>query len=172
MKASRITPPTIAATVSLAFGVEFWMKLRIASMEVPQLDLGVEDVGVGLDGLVADLRGKLHREACALDRHHDRARVGRLAGGERLRGVRGLGLEAVERLDRVLERTAEAVRALGGLRAVLDAADAADAADAPLGAGRGQVVHADRRDGRQQRRRASVGENRVLADCMAVTFAS
>src|SRR3954453_21493183 len=169
MKASRITPPTIAATVSLAFGVEFWMKLRIASMEVPQLDLGVEDVGVGLDGLVADLRGKLHREACGLDRHTDRARVGRLAGGGRLLCVRGLALEAVERLDRVLERTAEAVRALGGLRAFLDAADAADA---PLGAGRGQVVPADRRDGRHQRRRSSVFENRVLADCMAVTFAS
>src|SRR3954465_2927864 len=114
----------MAPTVSFARGVEFLTKARIASMA--QLDLGVEDVGVGLDGLGADLRGELHREARALDRHHDRARVARLSRGERLRGVGRLGLETLERLDRVLEHAAEAVRPLRGLGAVLDAADAAD----------------------------------------------
>src|SRR3954465_3932228 len=106
----------MAPTVSLALGVEFWMKLRIASMA--QLDLGVEDVGVGLDRLGADLRGELHGQAGALDRHAHRGGVARLAGGESLGSVRGLGLEVVERLDRALELSAEAVRALGGLRAV------------------------------------------------------
>src|ERR1044072_8227226 len=52
-----------------------------------QLHLGVEDVLGGLDGLRTDLRSELHGELRPLDRHHDGGRIGRLAGGERLRGA-------------------------------------------------------------------------------------
>src|ERR1044071_2438565 len=89
-----------------------------------QLDLGVEDVLGGLDGLRTDLRGQLHRELRPLDRHDDGGRVGRLAGGERLRGAGRLGLGVGERLERLSEHVAEAG---AGLRRGLGAVDAADA---------------------------------------------
>src|ERR1044072_1237814 len=64
-----------------------------------QLDLGVEDVLGGLDGLRTDLRSELHGELRPLDRHHDGGRIGRLAGGERLGGTRRLGLAVSQRLQ-------------------------------------------------------------------------
>src|SRR5690242_1952451 len=57
------------------------------------LDLRVEDVLHGLDALGADLRGELHRELRALDRHHGLRRVRRLAGRELLRRGGGVLLE-------------------------------------------------------------------------------
>src|ERR1051325_9523117 len=73
-----------------------------------QLHLGVEDVLAGLDGLRAHLRGQLHRELGALDRHHDGGRVGCLPGGERLGRVRRLGLAVGQALERLAEHVAEA----------------------------------------------------------------
>src|SRR3954451_12910729 len=73
-----------------------------------QLHLGVEDVLGGLDGLRTDLRGQLHRELRPLDRHDDGGRVGGLAGGERLGGVRRLRLAVGQRLQRLAEQVAEA----------------------------------------------------------------
>src|SRR5436309_383653 len=99
----------------------FWISVRAWAMS--QLDLGVPDVLVGLDGLVADLRSELHRELGALDLHHDLRRVGGRPVDERLGRARRLRLRLVEARDRVREHVAEAAaRRLGRL------ADGADAA--------------------------------------------
>src|SRR3954447_14417759 len=81
-----------------------WMKEGIGS----QLDLGVEDVLGGLDGLRADLRGQLHGELGALDGHDDRCRVGGLARRELLRRGGGAVLALGQALDRRAEQVAEA----------------------------------------------------------------
>src|SRR3954465_944778 len=87
------------------FGVMFAITLRRVDI---YLDLCVEDVRVRLDRLTADLRGKLHGEACALDRHPDLRRGGGRAGDERLRRRGGVRLRLLERGDRVREHAAEA----------------------------------------------------------------
>src|SRR5215212_1038352 len=97
--AMRITAASEAPAISRPFGVMFWMSVRAWAMG--QLHLCVEDFLVGLDGLVADLRGELHRELGALDLHHDGARVGRRAVDERLRGAGRLGLRLAEVRDGV-----------------------------------------------------------------------
>src|SRR3954454_15528951 len=89
----------------------FWTRVR--SWAMGQLDLRVEDVLVGLDGLVADLRGQLHRELRALDLHDDLGRVAGRAAGERLSGAGGLRLGVLEARDRVREHAAEAAAARG-----------------------------------------------------------
>src|SRR3954463_7152522 len=87
---ARIDPPAIRRP----FGVMFWTRVRSGAMG--QIDLGVEDVLVGLDGLVAYLRGELHRELRALDLHHVLGGVAGRAGGERLGRAGGLGLRVLE----------------------------------------------------------------------------
>src|SRR3954454_22202398 len=128
-----------------------------------QLHLGVEDVLGGLDGLRADLRGQLHRELCPLDRHHDGGRIGCLAGGERLRGTRSLGLAVSQRLQGLAEHVAKTGT---GLRRCLCGIDRSDAPFRPAYSDGG--INGKR----HQRRRSSVRENICLADCIAVTFAS
>src|SRR5919197_5345946 len=73
------------------------------------LDLGVEDVLFGLDGLGADLRGELQLQARPLHLHDHRRRVRGRAGRERLRGVGGLRLAVGQTLDRLRQRAAEAL---------------------------------------------------------------
>src|SRR3954452_23237505 len=128
-----------------------------------QLDLGVEDVLGGLDGLRTDVRGQLHRELRPLDRHDDGGRIGCLARGERLGSAGRLGLAVSQRLERLAEHVAEAG---AGLRCRLGGIDAPDV---PLRPG-GQEGWVD--GNRHQRRRSRVRENICLADCIAVTFAS
>src|SRR5947199_5531157 len=70
MMPSRTTPITEPAAISRPFGVMFWRRVRTWAIRYAGsegLDLGVEHVVVGLDGLGADLGGELHRELRALD---------------------------------------------------------------------------------------------------------
>src|SRR3954469_271913 len=169
-KASRTIATAEPPTISRPFGVMFAITLRKFGI---YLDLCVEDVRVGLDGLRANLRGELHGEAGALHRHDDLRRIGGRAVDERLRCLCGLRLRVLERRDRVREHAAEALAgALRARRALLGRADTADAADRPLGAGAdGRDAGVDRED-RHQRSRSNVFENMDFAVCMAVTFAS
>src|SRR3954451_7535506 len=157
MIATSRTPTAAAAIPILPLVLVFWMRVPI------YLDLCVEDVLFGLDGLRADLRGQLHRESCALDGHDDRRGVAGGAGCERLRRACRLGLLVREPLDRLGERAAE-VRA-----ALLLAGRGRGRLDLPLGAAR-EEAGIDRE--RHQRRRSSVLVNICLAACRAVTFAS
>src|SRR6476469_4769450 len=116
-------------------------------------DLRMEEIRGRLDDLVADLRGELHGELRALDRHDDGRRVLGRAGGELLRARGGVLLGRGERGDRVAEHAAEgrarvAAGAGRGARTGLrDRGRLLDRGDLPLGA-------ADRVDGvdRHQRR--------------------
>src|SRR5581483_7085246 len=150
MIATSTTPIAAAAMPILPLVLVFWMRVPI------YLDLCVEDVLFGLDGLRADLRGELHREASALDGHDDGAWVGGGAGGELLRGAGRLGLRVREALDRLGERAAEALaarlRGAGrGARRLHLPLGAGRAADLPLGAVR---EHARVDWKRHQRRRS------------------
>src|SRR3954468_23912893 len=90
---ATIEPPAIRRPL----GVMFWTRVR--SWVIGQLDLGVEDVLVGLDGLVADLRRELHRELRALDLHDDLGGIAGRAARERLGGGGGLGVGGLEARD-------------------------------------------------------------------------
>src|SRR5215218_5377806 len=96
MKNSTATMPS-AATASAIFERVGSLRMVSAMVGIYGSDLCVEDVLGGLDELVANLRGELHREARSLDGHHDRRRVLRRAGRERLRAGGGLGLALGER---------------------------------------------------------------------------
>src|SRR4051794_13119568 len=130
------------------------------------LDLRVEDVLKGLDALRADLRGELHRELRALDRHDGLRRIRRLAGRELLRGGGGVLLERVELPDLPGEHPAEA-RARARGRGLGAGAGAVDRPDLPV-----RAVDGHRGVDRHQRRRSRVLVNICLVVCMAVTFAS
>src|SRR4051812_20413226 len=86
---STSSPTAEAAMTVLPLGVVLARRVRKGMgngwSQLRGLDLRVEDVLEGLDALGADLRGELHREAGALDRHDRGRRVGRLAGRELLR---------------------------------------------------------------------------------------
>src|SRR3954447_1933064 len=101
------------------FGVMFAITLRRFDI---YLDLCVEDVRVRLDRLRADLRGKLHGEARALDRHDDLRGVRGRPVDERLGCLGGVRLRVLERRDRVREHAAEAVARAGRLADTLDRA--------------------------------------------------
>src|SRR3954453_12140282 len=109
-------------------------------------DLRMEEIRGRLDDLVADLRGELHGELCALDRHDDGRRVLGRAGGELLRAGRRVLLGGGERGDRVAEQAAEgraraaAAVARGTRTGLRDRGRLLDRGDLPLGA-------ADRPDG-------------------------
>src|SRR5256885_8042809 len=77
MIATSRTPIAAAAIPILPLVLVFWMRDPI------YLDLCVEDVGFGLDGLGSNLRGQLHRKSCALHRHDHRRGVRGRPGGAR-----------------------------------------------------------------------------------------
>src|SRR5437763_17156179 len=106
MIATSRTPIAAAAMPILPSVLVFWMRDPI------YLDLCVEDVRFGLDGLGANLRGQLHCESCALHRHDHRRRVGCSTGRERAGRLGGLSLRALETLDGLGERAAEVLAAL------------------------------------------------------------
>src|SRR3954452_24096649 len=101
MIATNRTPIAAAAMPILPFVLVFWMRVPI------YLDLCVEDVRFGLDGLRSNLRGQLHRKSRTLDRHDHRGGVAGRAGRERRGGLRGLARRVREPLDRLRERAAE-----------------------------------------------------------------
>ena len=93
----------------------------------------MEDFLVGLDGLVADLRGELEREVRALDGHDDARDVARLAGCEGVRLLRGallLRLELADFVDAVRNRRAPGVPAQAGRDALALATRIAEAMEA------------------------------------------
>src|SRR3954469_2971489 len=116
-KASRRIATAEPPIIRRPFGVMFAITLRRFDI---YLDLCVEDVRVRLDRLRADLRGKLHGKAGALDRDDDLRRVGGRARDERLRRRGGIRLRLLERGDRVREHAAEAsgTRARAALEAL------------------------------------------------------
>src|SRR3954465_15691935 len=85
------------------------------------LDLGVEDVVDGLDGLGADLRGQLHGQPGLLDGHDDRGRVGRGPAGQRLAPGGGVVLQLAQLADLARQERAEAGAAGRALRSLAGA---------------------------------------------------
>src|SRR3954447_8406786 len=116
--ASAETPSTIFDRVGSFMMVS-------AKLGIYGSDLGVEDVLGGLDDLVADLRGELHRELRALDGHDDRRRILGGPRGERLRSGRGVRLGLGQLAQRVAEQRAEAAagRRAGARGRGIDALD-------------------------------------------------
>src|ERR1044071_2196540 len=65
---------------------------------IAQLHLGLEERLGRFHGLVPDLARELHRQLGALNGHHHRGRVARLAGGQVGGRLRGLVLGRLQRL--------------------------------------------------------------------------
>src|SRR5919202_528756 len=137
MTRAATMPSAEAARTAFPLGVVLASRVRKGmgnGSQLRGLDLRVEDVLEGLDALRADLRGELHRELRALDRHDGLRRIRRLAGRELLRGRGGVLLERVELPVRVGQHPAEARAAGRGGAPGAGAVDRADGADLPVGA--------------------------------------
>src|SRR5919202_6776144 len=135
MTRAATIPSAEAARTAFPLGVVLASSVRKGmgnGSQLRGLDLRVEDVLEGLDALRADLRGELHRELRALDRHDGLGRIGRLAGRELLRRGRGVLLQRVELADLLGEHPAEAGAGGRGGGAGARAVDRPDRADLPV----------------------------------------
>src|ERR1700704_4257969 len=76
-------------------------------------DLRLEDARGRFHGLVAQLRGELHRQLCVLHGHYGALRVTDGSSGQRLCGAIAALLGLLERGNGICERAAEAITRAG-----------------------------------------------------------